>query len=253
MSVLRSIVVVFSCFSSIPMPWVEWDKRSTRYAMAALPLVGVVIGAGMWLWWLLADALAFGTLLHAAGLTLAPIVITGGIHMDGFADVVDALSSHTEPKRKRQILKDPHVGAFAIIGICCYMLAYFALASEMGNASVAVLCCVPVASRCLCGFAAVTFRRSSSTGMLAAMSEPASARTVRVVLALVLAAVTGIAVIANPLAGLVTLVVAIGTLFWVRHVAQKEFGGMSGDLMGFYIQVAELAMLAGVVLAGKVA
>ena len=62
--------------------------------------------------------LGCGLFLQAAGFTLLPVVVTGGIHLDGFGDTLDALASHAEPERKREILKDPRAGIFAVIGRC---------------------------------------------------------------------------------------------------------------------------------------
>ena len=104
MNILRSIAMSFSLFSRIPMPRVEWKKENMRYTLCALPLVGFAVGLFVWLWTKLTLGLHFGSVLFAAGITLLPIAVTGGIHLDGFADTVDAISSHAEPKRKREIL-----------------------------------------------------------------------------------------------------------------------------------------------------
>ncbi len=59
------------------------------------------------------------------GFALIPVWITGGIHLDGYADTCDALSSYGDREKKLEILKDPHCGAFAVIRLCSYFLAYF--------------------------------------------------------------------------------------------------------------------------------
>ena len=48
-------------------------------------------------------------------LTVIPVFVTGGIHVDGLLDTSDALSSWQERTRRLEILKDSHAGAFAII------------------------------------------------------------------------------------------------------------------------------------------
>lgn len=251
MNVLRSIIMAFACFSAIPMPRVDWTENNMRYMMAAFPLVGLAVGGCVWLWHLFCGALSASVLLHAVGLTLVPIVLTGGIHMDGFADVVDARASHAEPERKRAILKDPHVGAFAVLGIVCYVLAYCALAREVSDKCIPLMCLVPALSRCLSGLAAILSQPSSKTGMLAWVSTPASTKSVRIALVCILAATAVAAVVLNPVVGLAMIVLAALTLAYVLRLAQREFGGISGDLLGYYLQVAELVMLACVALVGK--
>jgi len=123
MIVLQTIAVAFAMFSAIPVPQFDWNEKNMRYAMCAFPLIGVVIGAA----WCVCGALPLPGFAKAAGFALIPVWITGGIHLDGYADTCDALSSYGDREKKLEILKDPHCGAFAVIRLCSYFLAYFAL------------------------------------------------------------------------------------------------------------------------------
>lgn len=251
MSFLSPLIMAFSCFSAIPMPHLDWDDAHMRYMMAAFPLVGVAIGACILLWGQLCAMLGFGHLLQGAGLTVIPILISGGIHMDGFADVVDAQSSHASPERKREILKDPHVGAFAIIGVGCYLLLYCGFAYELYPRQLIALASVPVVSRCLSGFATVTFRASKSNGMFASESQTASATHVRALLGVQAALMAAVLASQGVLTCLAVFGAGIASLAYVHHLANRDFGGMSGDLAGYFLQVAELVMLASIVIVGK--
>ena len=73
MKVLRSIGLAFALFSRLPAPNLDWQEDNMSYALAALPLVGLVIGLLLTAWQALATALGFGPLLQAAGLTLVPL------------------------------------------------------------------------------------------------------------------------------------------------------------------------------------
>ena len=252
MSFFRSISMAFACFSSIPMPQGEWNERNMRYMMAAFPLVGVCIGLLIWLWDALCGQMGFATVLRAAGFTLIPILVSGGIHLDGFADVVDAQSSHAEPARKHEILQDPHTGAFAIIGVACYLLAYFGLATEVSPTHILALACVPVVSRVFSGLATVSFKGSKQDGMLAKERDASSSGVVRAVLALLLLVVMALLAWQDLAVGSSCIVVAAVVLAITKLFADRAFGGFSGDLAGFYLQVAELAMVAAIVFVGKV-
>ena len=118
MIVWETVIVAFSMFSALPVPQLEWNERNRRWSLCAFPLVGVVVGLACLGWALLCARLALPAVLRGAGLCLLPVWITGGIHLDGFADTWDALSSHAAPEKKREILKDPHAGAFAVIHLC---------------------------------------------------------------------------------------------------------------------------------------
>ena len=108
MTILQTIAVAFAMFSAIPMPQFEWSQKNMRYALCAFPLIGAVCG-GLWC---LVGVLPVPELVRAAGFCLVPVLVTGGIHLDGFADTCDALSSYGDAEKKLGILKDPHCGAF---------------------------------------------------------------------------------------------------------------------------------------------
>ena len=250
---LRSVAMAFSTFSRVPMPKVEWKPENQRYLLASFPLVGVLIGLVLAAWWGLCKWLSFDSILFAAGVALLPVLVSGGIHLDGFCDTVDALSSHASPERKREILKDPHVGAFAVIGISAYLLAYFALATELvgDSGSIYVLFLLPAMSRTVAGYVSVA-SKSSGEGMLSAMRDSAPEESANQAL-IVWFVVLAIAMIAiSPFAGLFVALSAALSGWLVSRLAARQFGGMSGDLSGFLVQVGELAMLGALMLTQRV-
>lgn len=252
MRAVSSIVIAFSMFSQVPMPRVEWNEDSMRYLMCAFPLVGVVVGLVLLGWCYLCATLGASPLVFAVGVTVAPLLVTGGIHLDGFCDVVDALSSHAEPERKRAILKDPHIGAFAVIGVVCYLLVFLACASEVPMTARAALALLvfAVLSRCCSGVTLLLFPRSDSKGLLSMFKESASKRVTLAVLFVELTAcLVALGALSLPLLGAVVAVLAVCTGA-LHRVAMREFEGMSGDLSGFYLQVCELAMLFALALMG---
>lgn len=106
-TVFETIAAAFSMFSALPVPCVEWTGKNTRWLLAAFPLVGTVIGGLCWGWVVLCGWLSLPDIMRGAGLTLIPVLVTGGIHLDGYADIWDALSSHAPPEKKQEILQDP--------------------------------------------------------------------------------------------------------------------------------------------------
>ena len=127
---MTPLIIAFAMYSRIPMPRVDWSEKNMRYAMCFFPVIGIVIAAAEYLCFFLCGKLALGTMFRSILLVLIPILITGGIHMDGFMDTMDALSSHAERERKLEILKDSHTGAFAILGCCVYLLAAAAIGAR---------------------------------------------------------------------------------------------------------------------------
>jgi adenosylcobinamide-GDP ribazoletransferase len=210
----ETVAAAFSVFSQIPVPRTEWTEKNLRYMLCAFPLVGAVIGLLLWGWSLLCQALGFGRILFAAGLTLLPVLVTGGIHLDGYCDTVDALASNASPERRREILKDTYTGAFAVIGVCAYLLLYFALATEVSGApgTAPALGLMHVLSRALSGLAVLLFPASTNQGMLAAFKESADKRNATAVLLAVFTA-------------------AAGSLLWLSRPAGRRHGARGAAIV----------------------
>ena len=246
MSIINSFFIALSMYSRIPVPRVNWEKENMRYAMCFFPMIGVVLGAVMYLAGWLLDKTSVGGLFRGVVFTLIPIIITGGIHMDGFMDTMDALGSWGDREKKLEILKDSHAGAFAILGMGCYLMWSVAVWSEL-PAEVLRVCGVSfVLSRALSGFSVVTFPAARNSGLLKMFQDGAQKKVVRITMCLyVAAAVIMMAVMnARAMTGAVTGVM-IAFLYYIV-VSRKQFGGVTGDLAGFFLETAELAMFTGI-------
>lgn len=239
MILLQTVAVAFAMFSALPVPQFDWNDKNMRYSLCAFPLVGVVCGL-LWCWW---GVLPLPAMARAAGFCLIPVLVTGGIHLDGYADTCDALCSYGDTQKKLEILKDPHCGAFAVIRLCSYFVAYFALC-----------CCVQftpragllwgvalVLERALSGYAVAAFPLAKNTGLAHTFATAADRTTVRRVLCAA-SAVLGAAMLV--LRGGVLLLAALAMLWYYKRVAVRQFGGITGDLAGWFLQKTELYMLA---------
>ena len=239
MIVLQTIAVAFAMFSAIPVPQFDWNEKNMRYAMCAFPLIGVVIGAA----WCVCGALPLPGLAKAAGFALIPVWITGGIHLDGYADTCDALSSYGDTAKKLEILKDPHCGAFAVIRLCSYFIAYLALCVCVRfTPRVGVLWTLAlVGERALSGLAVAAFPMAKNTGLAHTFATAADKTNVRRVLT-VLCVLLGAALVA--LGGWALVLAACAVFVRYYHAAKNQFGGTTGDLAGWFLQKCEIWMLA---------
>ena len=125
-NLLKSMAITFAMYSKIPVRSFKWEKENMKYCLLFLPVVGIVEGIFLIVFSVFFYKLRINPTLVAAFLTVFPILYTGGIHMDGFLDTMDALGSNQDKQKKLAILKDSNSGAFAIIGGLVYILLYFA-------------------------------------------------------------------------------------------------------------------------------
>lgn len=245
MNLLGSFVIAFSMYSHIPMPQVEWTKERMKYAMCFFPAVGAVIGLLELALWRAFGALDFPYFRQILPVAL-PVLITGGIHMDGLLDVIDAKSSHGETEKKLEILKDPHTGAFAIIGCGVYFLVYLAAFQEMRPQMIPAYCLIFTLTRALSGLSVVTFPMAKKSGLAAAFSGAAQKKTVGIVMIIyVVAAELGIWYLGGAAAAVTALLVSFFVYIWYYTMSKREFGGITGDLAGYFLQMCELALVMG--------
>ena len=246
MSIINSFFIALSMYSRIPVPRVDWEKENMRYAMCFFPMIGVVIGAVMYLAGWLLDKTSVGGLFRGVVFTLIPIMITGGIHMDGFMDTMDALGSWGDREKKLEILKDSHAGAFAILGMGCYLMWSVAVWSEL-PAEVLRVCGVSfVLSRALSGFSVVTFPAARNSGLLKMFQDGAQKKVVRITMCLYVAAAVIMMAVMNARAMTGAVAGAMIAFLYYVVVSRKQFGGVTGDLAGFFLETAELAMFTGI-------
>lgn len=246
MTFVKTLLVAVSTYSAIPVPQFDWDDRYMRYAICCFPAVGLFCGGGLLLWNWLCRLLQIGPVLFAAVAVCLPLLITGGIHMDGYMDTVDALASHQTKERKLEIMKDPNCGAFAVVYCGIYLLLALGLFYELFDARcLLALCPMFILSRALSALCAVTLPSARKSGMLRAYTKDAAKR--KTVVAMSIAAILSAAgmMVLSPVVG--GIAAAFGALWMLlyRRMVMKQFGGVTGDTAGFFLQLCELSCMIG--------
>ena len=229
--------MAWSMFCSIPCPSKKWDQAKTRQMLMSLPFVGLLIGAVWFGIYKACGALKLG-FVGSALVAVLPWLLTGFMHLDGFMDCADAVLSFRDRERRLEILKDSHVGSFAVI--CMAILSIFTLSAWLQTGYKAgglVLLLIPVASRsvvsaCVLGFKplptssyAKTIEKEKHKGSIAFC---AAVCLISCALGFILGKAEGISVC-------VSAVCTLLTVFKVR----SNLGGMSGDISGCAISIGE--------------
>ena len=251
MSVLKSLCLAFSMYSRIPVPRVTWEEKNMKYVLCFFPWVGLVIGGGIYLLWVLRSQIGIFVPFSVFVLTgtVLPILLTGGIHLDGFMDTMDALHSYRDRERKLEILKDPHIGAFACISLVCetalYGAALFFLLEERQILFLGIGFFV---SRTLSAFGLLTLQNAKGDGLAFTVVCGASRRIVLAVLSLWLFLAALAAYFLYGGYGIGCIAVSLLVYFYYEVMAYRQFGGLTGDLAGWFVVVYELvfAWLTGI-------
>ncbi|MCF0133235.1 MAG: adenosylcobinamide-GDP ribazoletransferase [Blautia sp.] len=240
----NNLKTAFAMFSRIPMPPADWNPENMQYMMCFFPLIGVPIGVLECLLFYLQERVCFSSIFAGAFVFLIPLLVTGGIHLDGFLDTSDALCSYREPLKRLEILKDSHVGAFAVICGCGYFILYFAggcQLMEQGNTKTIELFALTfVMARCLSGLSVIVFPKAKADGTVAAFSGNASDVRSRNILIILLMVVYGVMLMVSVYGGLSMLLTSVVVFCYYRYKSMKYFGGTTGDLCGWFLCLCEL-------------
>ncbi|MCR4696521.1 MAG: adenosylcobinamide-GDP ribazoletransferase [Lachnospiraceae bacterium] len=248
MRIIRSFLIAISMYSKIPAPRCEWKDEDMKYVFCFFPLIGVVIGGLVYAWTFFCNRFELTELLRVCITAAIPVIVTGGIHVDGFMDTMDAFHSYRDREKKLEILKDPHIGAFSVIMLALYGLVFAGSLSLINRFdSIIIFCLVFVLSRCLSGFLAINFK-SAKEGTLNYFSKNSSKVLVSIVVIIeAIICLAGMGLI-NIFLMIAVLISALITIIYYCLKTKKEFGGVTGDTAGYFLLILERNALIAIVL-----
>ena len=207
------------------------------------PLVGFLLGlllCGL-------NGLLAGSpsLLHAALLLTAWVVLSGGLHLDGLADSADAwLGGLGDRERTLLIMKDPRSGPIAVVTLVLLLLLKFAaLVALLEQGQMTALLLAPWLARGLLPLLFLTTAYVRAGGLGQALAEHLPRQTLPWLLA-----AHGLAIAAFGPAGWLALALALFMFAWLRRLMNARLGGTTGDTAGALVELVECAVLVGLAL-----
>lgn len=243
---MHGILLALQFFTVLPIrKELPLGRKEVTAMYIALPFVGATIGLLMYgVSGLMLEVFSMGPLLTAVFIVLTGIVMTGGLHLDGWADTGDAFFSYQDRDKRLEILADPRLGAFGTMALILLVLVKVALFHEVllrGSGSIALFIAIPFLARVGMNICFTTIQSAKNKGIAYFFKE--KIRTKQVLISTV---ASGFAVLiglgyliesfVTPL--LLFTVIAIG-IFLFRNWAKKHFGGITGDLAGAFIEGME--------------
>lgn len=237
---MASLILALRFLTIVPVPGREAvGPDALGRAAWWFPVVGLGLGAGLLLVNVALSEL-FPPLLTALLLVSIWKVATGGVHLDGLADCLDGLAG-ADPARRLAIMRDSRIGVFGAGGlVLCVTIAAAALAGLATPLKARSLLLVPVIGRLaplLVGvcFAPATPGQGAGAAFAGALSRWAGAAH--------LALVAGLAAALLGPPGFVVVGAGLAAAFaWAAFLARK-LGGVTGDVLGAGVELAELAAL----------
>ena len=235
----NALLTALDFLTVLPVPHPKgYQPVELGKAAGWFPWVGALLGA-------LSGALFLGLRrifppLLASGLAASAwVVLSGGLHMDGLADCCDGLLYAGTRERRLEIMKDPHHGTFAGIGLTLtILLKVAALSAQPAGLEVILIASLAgaLARWLLLPGAGQPNARPNGLGVAFSTSLPNSAFYIGLPPVLVLSGLMG-------WRGLAAFVLAHGWTWLAFRVARLRLGGLTGDVYGLIVEIAELLVL----------
>ncbi len=244
---IGSPVPAFRLLTRVPIHAFPPDQTvDVERSVAYFPIVGLCIGAAL----MGADLvlhLVWPTPVVSALVLVTLALLTGGFHLDGLMDSADGLLGQAEPRRRLEIMRDSHVGAFAVIAVVLILLVQYSALTALGSPTLWVadaprwqaLLLMGLLSRWAIVLLAARFPYARPSGTGKAIHDGASptraivATLIAMVIAVALAGIGGLAMLA--LVGLVAI--SLG------RYATSRLGGLTGDVYGAGVVISESTVL----------
>ncbi len=230
----NAFIMCQSMFCAIPCPLKICDESARDKQILFLPLIGAEFGV---LWLAIAKLCLFLNIPHfltAFILAVYPFVISGYIHLDGFMDVTDGVKSCRNLEKRREILKDSHVGAFAVIGCILIVTGQFAAFASMDFNGITALVFIPIVSRLGSALALNTLKKMDQS-QYKDFSQNRKHISVLTAMLIVTAVCSYIFCKKYVFA---ILGAVLGYLF-ALHKGYKNLDGVNGDVAGYALTVSE--------------
>jgi adenosylcobinamide-GDP ribazoletransferase len=216
----------------IPVPRGEYRLESS---VAWLPVVGFLLGGALagadWgLRWL-----EFSPLVVSTAVVVLLLMLTGALHADGLMDTCDAVFGHASTDRRLEIMRDPHTGAFGVVGLVCVVALKIAAVQALpGALRPQLLLLAPGLGRCAIVLLATVFPYGRESGLGAPLKSAATPRALALASLLPIAACFALGP-AGVLCGVLAGLVALGLGRWLMRLLP----GLTGDCYGAACEIVE--------------
>lgn len=250
MKLLKGLIINFQFFTSIPIPYnVPMEKEYIEKAIKTFPILGMIQGFIYSI--LLYTCLTWTPLTPLSSafiIWFATIVLTGGIHLDGWIDASDAYFSFQSKEKRLEIMKDPRTGAFGVISVIVLLSARFLFLYEIilnfhSNFYLYIMM-IPFFSKMVMGIILLTVKSAKEEGLGTFFQKSATNRTLLIypIYILILFSLLFF-LFKEALEGAILFlsISALIVIFLFRKLVHW-FGGLTGDLIGASVEGTEILL-----------
>ncbi|WP_042356014.1 adenosylcobinamide-GDP ribazoletransferase [Bacillus rubiinfantis] len=242
MNWIRGFLIGLQFFTAIPISKsFPIDQAHLKRTIQVFPLIGLFQGMiYSFLLYKLVEYTPFSHVASAFLLWLATILVTGGIHLDGWIDASDAYFSYRDREKRLEIMKDPRTGAFGVLSIIvllsCRFLFIYEITTYTHLSSFLLIAVIPFFGKIIMGTVLLTVPSAKQEG-LAYLFQQAGTKNSLWIYPLFIVAV----LLLFPVTGWV-FCAALCCYVFASWKVKSWFGGITGDILGATVEGTELIL-----------
>lgn len=237
---MDSFVLALQFLTVFPLKIKEFSEKKLASSVVFFPLIGLFLGLFLCGINQLLLMLNFSPLVLNIILTVALIIITGGMHLDGLSDTADAFFSGKPREEVLAIMRDSHIGVMGVLSLTSAMLLkiglLFSLSAGLKTTALLLMC---VLSRWSAVLAMFLFEYARKEGKAKSFIQGMNLRVF--MFSLIMALILAFAI--WKLKGLFALAIVAGCTYLFGRFSQRKIGGITGDTLGATIELTEIAVL----------
>lgn len=247
---IKGLLINLQFFTSIPIPVeLPMDKVHLEKSIKTFPLLGLIQGA---IYVLVLYAFLhwtpFSPLTAAFAVWLAGIIVTGGIHLDGWMDASDGFFSYRDREKRLEIMSDPRTGAFGVLSVIVLLFSRFLFIYEIvvmiHPITYALIALLPFFSKMVMGVLLLKVQAAKKEGLGTLFKHASGKKTLLSypIYIVILFLVSALLLKGIILGMLSFIVVSALILLFLRKKIMSWFGGMTGDVLGASVEGTEVLL-----------
>lgn len=237
-TVWNGLCTALGKYSVIPMPRVVQDDKTMKYAVCFWPVIGLPLGLLIWIWGEICIQYGFGQVCFALVSTVFTMVITGGVHMEEFMQVITMESSRDKNR--------------AVVATACYFLLFTAGMTQIWKAEQFLLLVLSfLLSRALAGLSLVWFSGVKNHVTPGGSLSATSIRTIRIVLVSVSAISIYYSVLSSPILGSINALGALWVWTFCYYKAKRKKDENTTNIAGYLLSLCEVTSVLIIGLLGR--
>jgi adenosylcobinamide-GDP ribazoletransferase len=242
---MKGFILMLTFLTRIPIKYTfSFNSDDFVKGIKYMPFIGLLIGGCLF------PVSYFGDNIVPSILSLLVIIlyliITGGLHLDGLADVSDGIFSYRDRDKIFEIMKDSRIGSFGVISLILYFIS---MVTIIGYSDPVTILLFPLVGRCFALLICSISEYAKESGMGKEFVE--KTKYSYVIFGFVL--LFSLIIVFNKLLLIGAVFITGIIVLFVNNSIHKKLGGITGDVIGMTIEFSQVIFLLSAYLLGIVA